>query len=102
MPADVAAAVQAGNAVLLGQGDGTYDEALDAIRLLVAAASPPAVPLQDDRWRWKRLLESTEALVKRTETESGFFREWSAAERAAKDVRAIFTSVSTGAKATAQ
>ncbi|WP_298810486.1 hypothetical protein [uncultured Sphingomonas sp.] len=34
------AAIAAGNAVLRGEGDGTYSEAEDAIRLLIAAVEP--------------------------------------------------------------
>lgn len=37
------AAIAAGNAVLRGEGDGTYSEAEDAIRLLIAAISNPAM-----------------------------------------------------------
>ncbi|TCP33243.1 hypothetical protein [Sphingomonas sp. BK235] len=37
----VTAALQAGEAILRGAGDGTYDEALDAIRLLTAALHVP-------------------------------------------------------------
>jgi hypothetical protein len=36
---------------------------------------------------WLRLLEATESLVKRTTTEAGFYREWSAADSAAFNAR---------------
>lgn len=39
------AAIAAGNAVLRGEGDGTFSEAEDAIRLLIAALTAPSAAL---------------------------------------------------------
>lgn len=47
------AAIAAGNAVLRGEGDGTYSEAQDAIRLLIAALEMPlAATLRAEVLRW--------------------------------------------------